>query len=154
MIVDQLVSVLKTIMKSKGINYNILAKALDLSEASVKRVFSQQTFSLERFLEICDYVGVSLADLEKASKKISIEASHQYTFSQESFFSRNLNYLAYFDQLMNSTPLKIEKKYNLKPSQSLKYLKKLDDLEFILLFLEIKLNGLFLKMSFGYRMVL
>ncbi len=35
------------------------AESLSLSEASIKRVFSSGSFSLDRFLEICEVSGVS-----------------------------------------------------------------------------------------------
>ena len=44
----QLLSALKKFLKAKGITYQLLADRLDLSEASVKRLFSDESFSIRR----------------------------------------------------------------------------------------------------------
>jgi len=54
---------LKSTLKQQGITYKVLAKQLQMSEANVKRMFSQQQFSLGRLEEMCTVVGFSLSDL-------------------------------------------------------------------------------------------
>ena len=43
-----LISTLKRVLKTRGVTYADLAERIALSEASVKRLFSQGTFTLER----------------------------------------------------------------------------------------------------------
>ena len=58
-----LVDALKRILKGRGITYARVAAALDLSEASVKRMFSRREFTLQRLEDICRVAGVEFAEL-------------------------------------------------------------------------------------------
>lgn len=61
--VGQLVGELKRYLKARGITYAQLATRLDLSESSVKRLFARETFSLKRFEQICNALGLEIGDL-------------------------------------------------------------------------------------------
>jgi DNA-binding Xre family transcriptional regulator len=61
--VGQLVSELKGHLKARGITYANLAERLRLSESSVKRLFARETFSLKRFEQICNSIGLEIGDL-------------------------------------------------------------------------------------------
>jgi DNA-binding Xre family transcriptional regulator len=54
---------LKQLLKTKNVTYKQLAQALDLSEANIKRIFSTQSFTLDRLDEICQILEISLTDL-------------------------------------------------------------------------------------------
>ncbi|MBT8141562.1 MAG: helix-turn-helix transcriptional regulator [Gammaproteobacteria bacterium] len=58
-----LVQTLKRCLKEQGITYAQLCKPLDLSEASVKRLFAEESFSIKRLDKICGYLGMTLGDL-------------------------------------------------------------------------------------------
>lgn len=60
-----LVGALKSVLKVRGITYAQLAKGLGLSEASVKRIFAAQSFTLERFDQICALLGIEITDLAR-----------------------------------------------------------------------------------------
>lgn len=66
---------LKMLLKQNQITYKSLAEKLDMSEANVKRIFANASFTLERLAQICDLLGISLADLfsiaQQQSEKIS-----------------------------------------------------------------------------------
>ncbi len=59
----QLINTLKRMLKSHGINYADVAVQLSLSQASVKRLFSEQSFSLERLDKVCQMMEVEISDL-------------------------------------------------------------------------------------------
>ena len=59
----QLVTALKAALKTQGKTYADVAKSLGLSEASVKRCFSQGSFTLERLEQICGFAGLEISDL-------------------------------------------------------------------------------------------
>jgi transcriptional regulator with XRE-family HTH domain len=61
--VGLLVAELKRYLKGEGVTYAALGKQLDLSESSVKRLFARQSFSLQRLEQICNLVGLEIADL-------------------------------------------------------------------------------------------
>lgn len=58
-----LVKALKKSLKLKGLKYADVAQALDLSEASVKRLFANEDFSLKRLDQVCELVGIQVSDL-------------------------------------------------------------------------------------------
>ncbi|HFE47739.1 MAG TPA: XRE family transcriptional regulator [Chromatiaceae bacterium] len=60
---DRLVATLKRALKANGKTYADIAHHLDLSEASVKRLFSRKSFSLRRLDRICQMIGLEISDL-------------------------------------------------------------------------------------------
>ncbi len=56
---------LKRILKARRINYAQVSDALGLSEATVKRMFSKNDFSLHRFEQVCELAEVSVVELAK-----------------------------------------------------------------------------------------
>jgi DNA-binding Xre family transcriptional regulator len=61
--ITTLCDTLKQLLKARNITYRDLAQALDLSEANIKRIFSSQSFTLERLEQICGLLELSLSDL-------------------------------------------------------------------------------------------
>ena len=59
----QLVDALKRVLKSQGLTYANLAERIGMSEASVKRMFSEQSIRLERLEQICEALDMGLAEL-------------------------------------------------------------------------------------------
>ncbi|MFC3121096.1 helix-turn-helix domain-containing protein [Agaribacter flavus] len=80
--INNLITTLKTLLKSEGITYKKLASALDMSEANVKRMFASKSFSLTRLEEICDHLNIALSDLFLMAQE-SLEKISQLTHAQE-----------------------------------------------------------------------
>jgi len=59
----QLIDCLKKALKAHGKTYADTASYLNLSEASVKRLFSQKSFSLQRLDQICQMIDIEISDL-------------------------------------------------------------------------------------------
>lgn len=59
----QLIDMLKRQLKAQGMTYRDVARALDVSETSVKRLFASGRFTLERVVEISQLLGYTLAEL-------------------------------------------------------------------------------------------
>ncbi|MBI3561741.1 MAG: helix-turn-helix transcriptional regulator [Gammaproteobacteria bacterium] len=68
-----LVTTLKKSLKAHSLTYRDVAAGLDLSEASVKRLFAEQHFSLERLEQICRLMDMEIGDLVKC-----MEADQQH----------------------------------------------------------------------------
>ncbi|HEU5437228.1 MAG TPA: transcriptional regulator [Telluria sp.] len=66
--ISQLVTTLKRELKLQSKTYADVAVALDLSEASVKRLFSSGQLSLERVISLCNLLGFTLAELAQAAE--------------------------------------------------------------------------------------
>jgi transcriptional regulator with XRE-family HTH domain len=58
-----IVDSIKRRLKAQGITYQVLAKKLSLSEPTIKRDLTRGDFTLKRLDEICDILGVTVADL-------------------------------------------------------------------------------------------
>lgn len=58
-----LLTALKKQLKAHGLTYADLAKVLQLSEASVKRLFAEQNFTLVRLEIACQMMGLQLQEL-------------------------------------------------------------------------------------------
>lgn len=59
---------LKRLLKSRGRIYAEAAAVLELSEASVKRLFANSELSLERLERLCDWIGVDILDVVEQSR--------------------------------------------------------------------------------------
>ncbi|OUS23877.1 XRE family transcriptional regulator [Thalassotalea sp. 42_200_T64] len=80
--IKQISDVLKTLLKQQQLTYADVAEQLKMSEANIKRIFSNESFSLQRLESICQLMDLSLTDLflliERQQEKIS-----QLTLEQE-----------------------------------------------------------------------
>ena len=65
---DPLINALKKLLKTRGLTYGDVAKAINLSEASVKRLFSEETFTLRRLEEICIFLEIDFFELAKLAR--------------------------------------------------------------------------------------
>lgn len=101
----QLFETLKRCMRSKGVTYNGLARRLNLSESSVKRLFAQQSFSVERLERVCRAIDMSIADLVRlAGGQSTVSAPEKdftLTLDQERILAGNASLLAFFYLLLN-----------------------------------------------------
>lgn len=61
--IKQVTQQLKQLLKEQGITYKSLSERLGLSEASIKRCFSQHSFTLERLETVCEVLGLTLSDV-------------------------------------------------------------------------------------------
>lgn len=61
---------LKRLLKARGRTYAQAAAVLELSEASVKRLFSRAELSLDRLERLCNWVDVDLAELVELSQSV------------------------------------------------------------------------------------
>jgi DNA-binding Xre family transcriptional regulator len=58
-----LVTTLKRELRSRGITYAHIARALGLSESSVKRQFAEARFTLRRLEQVCQLIELEISDL-------------------------------------------------------------------------------------------
>lgn len=77
-----IVTELKRSLREQGKTYQAVADALDVSLATVKRLFSTGDFSLERIEAICELLGLRLREiLERAEERAA--PTNQLTLTQE-----------------------------------------------------------------------
>ena len=68
-----LIATLKRQLKASGKTYQDIATLLDLSEASIKRLFRDGELSLPRLEKICDAIGLELTELIQSDPKARLE---------------------------------------------------------------------------------
>ena len=78
--IDRLVATLKRELRARGMTYQQLGAAIDLSEASVKRLFASRRFTLERLLQISHLLGFSLVEL---AQQASAERQRLHLLSED-----------------------------------------------------------------------
>ncbi len=128
----RLIDTLKKALKTRGITYAELAQQLGLSEASIKRLFSQQTFSLRRLEAICALLDLSLHDLTRMARLSERDAATTLTLDQEASLADNPLLLAYFYLLLNGwRAARIAGHFNIEKPQHTQVLANLDKLGLI-----------------------
>jgi transcriptional regulator with XRE-family HTH domain len=126
-----LVEALKRALKARDITYAQVARAIAMSEASVKRMFSQESFTLKRFDEVCRFAGVDIADLARAAESKEREIS-QLTLEQEREIVGNRKlFLAAVCALNHFSFEQILETYDLSEAELVRLLMRLDKLKFI-----------------------
>lgn len=145
-----LIKTLKKVLKSKQLHYKDVAKHLDLSEAQVKRMFSQEDFSLTRLEQILSLVNMRLVDLFELLQEQESYVS-QLTPEQEDTLIQDPKLLLTFFLLLNGWPLEeIYRLFAIAPMEMTRLLAKLDKLKLIELLPENKVK-LLTSNNFSWR---
>ena len=96
-----IVQVLKRSLKTKGLTYKDIAKRVGLSEASVKRVFSAKTFTLQRLESVCTAIGMSMAELVRLASETHDSVPGSLSLEQEQVLADDPKLFACFYLLLN-----------------------------------------------------
>ncbi|MBY0553125.1 helix-turn-helix transcriptional regulator [bacterium] len=129
---EQCKQVLKLLMKQKSKTYKDLAEHLNLSEVSVKRIMSKEDLSFSRFMEICNWLEVSLSEIEKLANYGQTNQKVRFTEKQEQFLVKNPEYLSFlFNMYVEDDPEKVRKKFNISEKSMNLYLLRLEKHELI-----------------------
>jgi AcrR family transcriptional regulator len=128
---SQIVAELKKALRASSHTYADVAKALDLSVASVKRLFSTEDLSLQRVDQICDLIGLDLREiLNRALDRA--EPVNQLTAAQESELICDPKLLFMTWLVMIRTPYdEMVTDYKFTEREVLQYLLRLDRLKVI-----------------------
>lgn len=126
-----LIQALKRSLKAHGKTYADVADALELTEASVKRLFSECSFSLDRLDQACQLIGMEISDLVKVMDEQSGKIS-QLTVDQEKEISNDLVLLLITVCVLNRWSMEdIVAFYNIDEITCIKKLARLDKLRII-----------------------
>ena len=131
----ELLKTLKKCLKARGLSYRDVAGALGLSEASIKRLFSDQSFSLSRLEEVCRFLDMTIYDLARMTRLTPEDEATRLTLAQEEGLARDLPALTYFYLLLTGrTPEKIAAEFGLTDSQQNTLLVRLSRLKLVELY--------------------
>jgi DNA-binding Xre family transcriptional regulator len=127
----QLVDALKRCVKSRGLTYGTLAKRINLSEASVKRIFASRSFTVRRLEQICKAMDMSVTELIRMIDR-SGAAITVLSLEQEAALAVDPALLTYFYLLVNGwTDAQIRREYEFDEAQIARLRERLVSLELI-----------------------
>jgi transcriptional regulator with XRE-family HTH domain len=115
--VTELTAALKRTLKARGMTYAALAAALELSEASVKRLFSERSFTLRRLESICSVLGLDFVELAQLAREPDAGKS-RLTLAQERGLAAQPKLLLVFHLLVSDwTVPDILARYDISPAE-------------------------------------
>ncbi|MCC7463150.1 MAG: helix-turn-helix domain-containing protein [Gammaproteobacteria bacterium] len=127
----RILDALKRSLRARGVTYRRLGQALGLSESSVKRLFSDGSFTLARLESICNVLNLSVADLARMAadtpaRRSSDAPNNRLTLEQERVLASDATLLACFYLLMNGrSPLEVERRLRMSARSMQEHLSKL-----------------------------
>lgn len=129
-----LIQQLKKAIKQSGKSYGEIAKELNCSLSNVKRMFSQEKMTLERFDEICQIIGTDIFDLVLQMRGEDV-VPKSLSKSQEQSLVTDSGLFVYFYLLTRDwSPRDIADRFNVRAdihSRILLDLEKLEILEYL-----------------------
>ena len=132
------------------ITYDYVANALELTQASVKRLFSEENISLQRLDQMCQWVDMEISDLT-AMVNAQQEQLQHLTIEQEKELTNDLTLLLIAVCVLNKwTTPQIIQYYELTERECVQKLAKLDRLKIIDLLPGNRIK-LLVAANFGWR---
>jgi transcriptional regulator with XRE-family HTH domain len=128
---QSLIATLKRTLKAQGLTYRDVAGALALSEASVKRLFAAQSFSLQRLEQVCQLAGMEISDLVKQMES-SRQELDELTEAQEQELVSDIRLLLVAFLVVNGWSFEeILGHYQISETEGIRCLARLDRLKLI-----------------------
>lgn len=127
----QLMQALQAELRKRQLTYKDLADRIHMSEASVKRMFSTQSLTVERLETLCEAIQLSLADLVRIAEQ-SAPQTVTLNEAQEAQLASDENLLLMANCVLNGLTLdEIVTQYNISQAEGIRLLIKLDRLNLI-----------------------
>ncbi|OMH38326.1 helix-turn-helix transcriptional regulator [Motiliproteus sp. MSK22-1] len=128
----QLVATLKRTLKAHGKTYADVAEHLQLSEASVKRLFSENSFSLLRLEQICQMIDLQISDVVQLMTDNAKSQLSSLTVEQEKDIAGDLELLLITVCVLNRWTLEqIQGYFQIPETNCIQHLAKLDRLKMV-----------------------
>ncbi len=126
-----LIETLKQELRKQRITYKQVSRALNLSETSVKRLFSEEAFSIKRLEKVCQLLDLGLSDLVHLMEK-NIELTSQLSYQQEEELVSDVKLLLIAMLLMNKLKFEdILNSYDISEPEAIRLLARLDRMKLI-----------------------
>ena len=122
-----LLETLKQEIRRRGKTYADAAVALGLSEASVKRLFSEKSFSLERLDTLCQWLGIDIVELVQQMEFRQQQVSQMTEEQEQELVSGYIKLLITAHSLFNRwTFTEIIETYRISETEGIPLLARLD----------------------------
>lgn len=127
----QLIDTLKLELRKQRITYKGVAEKLGLAEASVKRLFAEKSFTLERLEKVCELLNMGFNDLVQQMEK-NVEFTTELTLDQEQELVSDIKLLLMAHFLVNKHDFpSIIENYEIEETEGIRLLAKLDRMKII-----------------------
>lgn len=126
-----LINTLKRDLKTHGLTYRDLAKGMGISEASVKRLFAEESFTLERLDQICQLMEIEISDLVKNMEMESRQLTELTEELEIEMVSDIKLLITTFLAINGWSFQEMTTLYQLSDTETIRYLAKLDKLRVI-----------------------
>ena len=137
-----LIMTLKRALKAHGKTYADVAEQLKLSEASIKRLFSEQSLSLQRLDQICQLIEIEISDLVQMMNDRGSHHLSGLAREQEQEIANDLELLLVTVCILNRWTLTdLMDYFHLTKTRCINHLAKLDRLR------QIVINGMLAESS-------
>lgn len=148
--IHALVKAMKQALRAQGLTYQVVANRLEISVATVKRMFSESNFTLERLDQLCELLGISIADLAKLAEENNRKLS-ELMEAQENELVKDHKMLFVAYLVVNGySYTDIVKESSLSEPQIIRLLARLDQLKLIELLPNNRIK-LLISPSFTWR---
>ena len=129
---ELLIQTLKKSLKAHGLTYADVAKQINLSEASIKRLFSEQNITLERLDQICQMMELQISDLVQIMNRDNRFQIDCLSKEQEQEIAGNPELVLVTVCVLNGwTMQQLVDNFHLTEAQCIQHLAKLDRLKLI-----------------------
>jgi len=126
-----IVETLKQELRKQGITYRRVAQTLGLSEASVKRLFAENSFTLERIGQVCELLHLEISDLIHQMEK-NVDLIDQLSLEQENDLVSDIKLMLMAHFLMNKLEFsEIVDTYDISETEGIRLLARLDRMKII-----------------------
>ena len=127
----QLLETLKKQLRATGLTYKEVAAHIQLSEASIKRMFAEGHFTLARLEQVCELAGLSLTELVETHQRDQWRLD-QLTEEQETEIANDIVLLIVAVSVINGFTFdNLVSYYNISETEAIRKLAKLDKLKFL-----------------------
>lgn len=126
-----IVQTLKKMLRAHGLTYRDVAVELGLSEASVKRLFAEQNFSLARLDQVCQLMDMEISELLQEVEAAQCQIS-ELSEAQEQELISDIRLLLMAFLAINGWRFEdIVSYYQFSETEAIRYLVRLDRLKLI-----------------------
>lgn len=127
----EIVETLKKVLKARGMTYAELARALGLSTPTVKRLFSERSFTLERLEQVLRVLETDLYEVARMSRGAN-GAKGELSLEQEAALARDSRLFSIFWLITNEWNFdEILAEFRVSPAQLTTYYARLARLRLI-----------------------
>lgn len=117
---------LKREMRHQGKTYADAARVLSLSEASVKRLFSNRQFSLARVDSLCEWLGLDFSDLVRMIEESRTQVRQLEAFQEQELVADTQLLLMTMSLLNRWRFDEVIETYTISETEGIRHLAKLD----------------------------